>query len=81
MLGVTANSSHIAVGSIPRFSPILSETFNLSSFTHTSDYSLGGNFQGGSVNGSLSGIINKVWYKSFQITTTTEYEFPSKPIF
>ena len=81
MLGVSANPSNYRILSSARFSTVKSDTFSLSSFTHTSDYSIGGNFQGGSVNGSLSGIINKIWYKSFQIATTTEFDFPSKSLF
>ena len=53
----------------------------LTPYMQTNDFSIGGNFQGATVNGSFSGIINKFWYSQRLVYTQTLfltlYNFPS----
>ena len=69
---------------VPRFGTLTIETFTLDPFIHSSDFSIGGNFQGSTVNGSFSGIINKIWYKPSAVNVTTFmalYNFPSNLLY
>lgn len=80
-IGISVNSSHFTLMAIPRFGTKMFQHFVAQGFISSTDISIGGNLQGSSVQNSLSGIINKMWYTSSyssESTFETAYAHPSK---
>ena len=69
-IGLSVNSTNFVLRGIPRFGTLRSETFPSQPYTDSLPMSIGGNQQTGSVVGSLSGFINKMWYNPSQISET-----------
>ena len=83
-IGLSVNSTNFVLRGMPRFGTLRSETFASQAYTDSLSLSIGGNQQTGSVIGSLSGIINRMWYNPSQISETdfqTLYSYLSKNAF
>jgi hypothetical protein len=66
---------------VQRFGSLQSEGVPFQAFSSSTDLSIGGNKQTGSVIGSLSGIVNRMWFSNAYLSDlafSSAFAYPSK---